>query len=113
LPRRTAETTTRQVGDRARGVAACAYVPVICLLPFLLDDGTAPFMGFHARQGMVLFLVELVGGSLYFLPVAGPALAAVTLLSAGLASLWAMHHALRGACRSLPLVGSSLEDTER
>ncbi len=44
-----------------RWSGAISYAAAVCLLPyFLLSD--RPFVLFHAKQGLLLFLLELVGG---------------------------------------------------
>lgn len=50
-------TTTKPADTRL--LAALAYVPGLCILTMLLDDG-ASFSRHHARQGLVLFFLEIV-----------------------------------------------------
>lgn len=50
-------TTTKPADTRL--LAALAYVPGLCILTMLLDDG-APFSRHHARQGLVLLFFEIV-----------------------------------------------------
>ncbi len=45
--------------ERATVLSILAYVPILCLLP-LLQEERDPEMQKHGRQGLVLFLVELV-----------------------------------------------------
>ena len=41
-------------------LAAIAYLPVLCFLSYFLY-GNRPFVAYHARQGVLLFLLELIG----------------------------------------------------
>ncbi len=44
-------------------LAAISYLPVICFIPYFFY-GSRPFVAYHARQGVLLFLVELAGAML-------------------------------------------------
>ncbi len=41
-------------------LAAISYLPIICLIPYFFH-GTRPYVAYHARQGLLLFLLELAG----------------------------------------------------
>jgi uncharacterized membrane protein len=60
---RQEETPTVEEGhqgpDRDTILSILAYFPIVCLLP-LLQEERDPEMQRHARQGLVLFLVELL-----------------------------------------------------
>ena len=60
---RPEETPAQEKGaqgpERETVLAILAYVPVLCLLPLLQEDRD-PEMHRHARQGLVLFLMELL-----------------------------------------------------
>jgi uncharacterized membrane protein len=41
-------------------LAAIAYLPVLCFIPYFFY-GSRSFVAYHARQGVLLFLLEVVG----------------------------------------------------
>src|SRR5690348_5769561 len=46
--------------ERNRLSAALAYLGVLVLVPLLFLDKDDPFVKFHARQGLVLFIAEVI-----------------------------------------------------
>ncbi|MBU0636843.1 MAG: hypothetical protein ABH818_00045 [Patescibacteria group bacterium] len=61
-----------------KNIAALSYVWIICLVP-LLGKRDSKFAQFHAKQGLTLFIIEIIVGLLSWLPVLGQ-LAMLTLL---------------------------------
>ncbi|MCX6811465.1 MAG: hypothetical protein NT039_02110 [Candidatus Berkelbacteria bacterium] len=64
---------TPQGGDQGdieknKGMAVLSYIGILCLIP-LLAAKESKFAQFHAKQGLVLFLFEIVVGILYAIPV--------------------------------------------
>lgn len=53
-----------------RGIASLSYVWFLCLLPLLLRRDSE-FAQFHAKQGLVLFVIELVGTIVFWIPIFG------------------------------------------
>lgn len=59
-PQEDTGTSTGSAGtDRDTMMAVLSYVPIACLLPLLQDDPT-PELRRHARQGLVLMLMEII-----------------------------------------------------
>lgn len=46
--------------------AAMSYVGVLCFWPLLFKKHS-PFAHFHAKQGLLLFLIEIVSAAFFFL----------------------------------------------
>lgn len=46
--------------------AAMGYVGVLCFWPLLFKKHS-PFAHFHAKQGLLLFLIEIVSAAFFFL----------------------------------------------
>ncbi len=89
-------------------LAVLAYVPVLCLLP-TLSRSESRFARAHGRQGVVLFLAEVLAGMLAFVPSVGCYLAwglAAVLIGAGAASAW---RALHRQYWRIPLIGDVAE----
>jgi len=51
-------------------IAAFSYVWILCLVP-LLSKRKSKFAQFHAKQGLILFGIEIVGGLIYWVPLFG------------------------------------------
>ncbi len=41
-------------------LAAISYLPILCFIPYFFH-GSRPYIAYHARQGVLLFLLELAG----------------------------------------------------
>lgn len=64
-----------------KSVAALSYIWILCLVP-LLGKKDSEFAQFHAKQGLVLFIIELVGGLVFWFPIFGQILALLLLVVA-------------------------------
>nr|ANJ02822.1 magnetosome protein MamF [uncultured bacterium] len=54
-------TVRRESGMGSQIMAAMSYLGILALVP-LVTNGRDPYVGFHARQGLVLWVWEVVGG---------------------------------------------------
>lgn len=63
------ETQGGDQGDieKNKGMAVLGYIGILCLIP-LLAAKESKFAQFHAKQGLVLFLFEILVGILYAIP---------------------------------------------
>lgn len=53
-----------------KNVAALSYIWVLCLVP-LLGRRNSKFAQFHGKQGLVLFIVEIIAGFFVWFPILG------------------------------------------
>jgi len=51
------------------GLAALSYLWILCIIPLLASKDE--FVKFHARQGVILFLIELVLSLIAWIPLVG------------------------------------------
>jgi uncharacterized membrane protein len=51
-------------------IAVLAYISILFLVPMLLKKDSK-FAQFHAKQGLVLFIVEIIASFLVWIPVLG------------------------------------------
>jgi uncharacterized membrane protein len=60
----------QELTTKSRVMAALGYLGVFCLVPLALnrDDN---YVGFHTRQGVAIWMVEVTAGFLLFLPTFG------------------------------------------
>lgn len=51
----------RELDTSSKRIAALSYLPILCFIPYFLF-ADRQFTRFHARQGVMLFIVQLAGG---------------------------------------------------
>jgi uncharacterized membrane protein len=81
-------------------MAALSYVGLLFLVPMLFAKKT-PFLMFHLRQGIVLFVVEVLVSIIMWIPIVGWALT----LGVFALAIMGILQALAGEMRPLPLIG--------
>ncbi len=87
--------------DSNRFLAALSYLWILFLIPLIFSKHSE-YAKFHAKQGLVLFLSEIVGTFLYWIPLFGQLL----LLALIFATLVGFIMAFAGKAYSLPFIGS-------
>jgi len=91
--------------DRDRGVIAAilSYIPFLCLVP-LLQMRDSEQARFHSRQGLILFLIELLA-VLFLIPGLSSLIWKTILVIALGASVAGIIFGLQGKKYKLPLIG--------
>jgi uncharacterized membrane protein len=86
--------------EHNKAVAALSYVWILCLVPLLLKRDSA-FASYHAKQGLVLFIVEVLAMVVAWIPLIN------LLLFFGLIGIAAIGiaNATRGLALPLPIIG--------
>lgn len=114
------DSITPEDVERGRLLAAVAYLPGLCFLGLLGAPENA-FIGFHARQGFLLFLVEvgltvffwIYDGTLGQIPYVGPFVGYLVKFSVWTAILlvtaFGAAKAASGEMARLPYLGEHLE----
>ena len=97
------KTKTEDI-EKNKVVAGIGYVWILCLVPLFLKRDSA-FCQFHAKQGLVLFIIEIVCWLLFSIPVFGQLLLLVILLLA----LMGIVNALKGNFWKMPIIGDLAE----
>ena len=89
--------------EEGRMAAVLAYIPFLCFIPLLnmRDNKEAQF---HARQGVMLFLIELVGGLFLIDGISDFVFKVILVLAFGL-SLAGIIFALQGRNYHFPIIG--------
>jgi len=89
--------------DEGRLAAVMSYIPFLCFIPLLnmKDNEEARF---HARQGVMLFLIELVAFLFLFDRISQFVFTAVLIVAVAF-SLAGIYFALQGKNYRLPIVG--------
>lgn len=81
-------------------LAALSYVWILCLVPLFLRRDSS-FVQHHAKQGLLLFAVEIVGWPIFGIPVIGWFLGLVVLVLA----ITGFVKALSGEEWNMPFLG--------
>ena len=114
------EDATREEIDEGRILAAVAYLPALCFVGFAAAP-TNRYVQFHARQGLILFSVEvaawiglaIVGASIGRIPYLGLVVTAVAQLAVGLFFLavtaYGVAKGASGSFARIPFLGDGIE----
>lgn len=81
-------------------MAALSYVGILCLIPLLAMKGSR-FAQEHAKQGLLLLIVWIVGSFVFWFPLIGWAAALVVL---GV-NVYAFVKCLQGEFWEIPVIG--------
>ncbi|RKZ35106.1 hypothetical protein DRQ33_00465 [bacterium] len=95
--------------EEGKGLAILAYIPILCFIPFIQGKKTNRFAYEHGKQGVLLFLFEVVAllGALFW---------KAALFLASVAALVGIIYVLQGKNWKLPVIGDlgdKLEMTEQ
>lgn len=103
------DSTNQSNVDRDRGLIAAvlSYIPFLCLIPLLQmrDNEQARF---HSKQGLLLFLVELLA-VLFLIPGLSSLVWKTVIILAIGASIAGIIFGIQGKQYKLPLVGDIAE----
>ena len=90
--------------EENKTIAALGYVWILCLVPLILKR-KSPFAQFHAKQGLILFIVEVIGSFIFWIPIIGWALFAIV----GILAIIGIVQALDGKYWKMPIFGQFVE----
>lgn len=90
--------------DERRILAAISYIPLLFVIPIILVKNDE-FVHSHAKQGFVLFIVELIIWILSKIPIIGFLFGYILGILVFLAALYAFIEALIGKFWKIPLIG--------
>ncbi len=84
--------------EEGKSLAVLAYIPILCFVPFLQGRGTNKYAYEHGKQGVLLFLFEVVA-------LIGAFFWKAALLIAAIASLVGIIYVLQGRVWKIPFIG--------
>ncbi len=104
------ESENSTMSEEGRMAAIMAYIPILCFVPLLTmkDNHEARF---HARQGVILFLIELVAILFLVDAISDLVFKGVLFLAAAL-SVAGIAFAIKGKNFKLPIIGDLAEKTK-
>ena len=99
------ETLTPDEIEEGKGLAILAYIPVLCFIPFLQGKKGNRFAYEHGKQGVLLFLFEVVAllGALFW---------KAALFLASVAALVGIIYVLQGKMWKVPVIGDFADKIE-
>ncbi len=90
--------------DDSKVFALLSYLGILVLIPLIMKKDDA-FVKFHAKQGLVLFIFELVLYVLAVIPVIGWILAPIGWVIALILSIMGIIYSLQGKKWVMPVLG--------
>lgn len=91
-----------------KAYAILSYLWILCLVPLILKKENK-FAMFHAKQGLILFIGELVVGFVGIIPILGWMVLFFGTVLFGLLSLIGIVQVLMGNFWKMPVVGDIAE----
>jgi len=85
-------------------LAVIGYLGILFLVP-LLAKKESPYAQFHGRQGMVLFIVEVVGYLIAVIPFVGWFLSLILGIFTFVLAIMGIINAAGGKMKELPVIG--------
>lgn len=89
--------------NKNRLVASICYISLLFILPLILVKDS-PFVKEHAKQGLVLFLFEIVATIIYYFPIFGKLLGGIIFVFCIVFSIIGFLVALTGGFIAFPVV---------
>jgi uncharacterized membrane protein len=90
-------------------MAFLAYLWVLILIPFLTDAKNDPFVKYHLKQGLILFIFEIIGWFvspvIAWIPVVGWLIMTIWWLAELVLIIIGIMHVMNGEERELPIIG--------
>lgn len=83
--------------------AIISYISFLCIISLILKKDNK-FALYHAKHGLVLFVLEVVSFILSVIPVLGWILRVLGVALFTLLSLWGILHALHGNFNRIPII---------
>ena len=81
-------------------LAAIGYIWILCFIPLFLKR-SSKFAQFHAKQGLILFIVEIIGWLVFWIPLIGWLLFLAILVLA----IMGIMNTLQGVWWEMPYLG--------
>ena len=86
-----------------RLLAACSYIGFLCIVSLALR-GKSAFTAYHARQGLVLFLAELILSLVNVVPLLGQVAWLLASIYFVVMSITGFRHAYAGRTWKMPIL---------
>lgn len=94
-----------QSGSSNTGMAVLAYLGILVVIPLVSDAKNDPFVKFHAKQGLVLLICEIVGWAILAIPLLGWVAGPIIELGSLIMIILGIINVVNGQMKELPIVG--------
>lgn len=94
--------------DSDRLFAALSYVWILFLIPFVWGHNK-PFVYRHAKQGIALFIFEIVLSLIAWIPLLGWAIGIIGWFFVVVVAIIGIAHALAGKDYEIPVIGKMMK----
>lgn len=94
--------------EENKAMAAIGYLGILFLIP-LLAKKDSPYAQYHAKQGMVLFIFDILLGAVMVIPFLGWVIGALGWIFVVVLFVMGLVNALGGKMTPLPLIGQFAE----
>lgn len=84
-------------------LAAISYLGILSLIPLLLKK-SSPYVQFHAKQGLVLFIAEVIVSFINIIPFLGQLIWLAAILVFLVISIIGIFKAWSGVCWKIPFL---------
>ena len=91
--------------------AILSYLWILCLIPVLMKKENE-FVKFHAKQGLVLFIIEMAVAIIGIIPLLGSLIYVLGMLICGILSIIGILQVLMGNKWKIPVVNEWAEKIE-
>ena len=112
MPEETTQTPEGQCDPKDiqenKGLTVLSYIGLLCLVP-LLAKKDSKFAQYHAKQGLVLFIMELIIWVLLVIPVLGWIIYVVGIITSLVLAIMGIMNVVNGKCKELPIIGKFAE----
>ncbi|MDO8513751.1 MAG: hypothetical protein Q7S37_04580 [bacterium] len=98
-------TTGSSDVEENKALAAISYIGILFIIPMAIKKDSA-FAMYHAKQGMILFIFEVIIYALNWMPFFGDFLYWIGGLLAFVLFIIGLINALNGQTKPLPVIGS-------
>ena len=89
-------------------VAALGYIGVLCLIP-LLAKKDSKYAQFHGKQGLILFIVEIIAFVIGIIPILGWLIGFIFIICCIILSIIGIIKSLSGEYWKMPVLGQYAE----
>ncbi len=93
-----------QTQNSNNAMALLSYLGILFIIPMLTSKDD-PFVKFHIKQGLVLFIFELVLMFVNVIPILGQLVWLVGMITSLVLAITGIMNALAGTQKELPLIG--------
>ena len=87
----------------ARFLGLISYLNILCVVPIILKS-KSNFIRFHARQGVVLFIAEIISTLIVIIPFIGPFIGVIGWIICTVFSLMGLIRAAGGQEWKMPIL---------